>query len=103
MQDEADKSTQTLPGVEPVPVKRGRGRPAKEGAKTNAQRQAEWRARHRPVDLGAVMSRTVQELAESFDLDQGEVIRELVRFALTNKDWRKLGFSGIYASKRASV
>ena len=69
-----------------------RGRPKKAGALTNAERQAKYRAQRVQVDLGDTMSATVRRYAQDFDLTVDDVVRELVRFALTNRNWERTGF-----------
>lgn len=49
-----DKKTMTLPGI---PEKRGRGRPRKEGAMTNAERQAAFRARRKAQGIPVTVTR----------------------------------------------
>lgn len=46
MIDPSDKQTQSLP-LDDLPLKKRRGRPPKAGAKTNAERQADYRARQK--------------------------------------------------------
>jgi len=71
---------------------RGRGRPVKVGSLTAAQRQAKFRAARVQVELGEQMADTVRRYASEFDLTESEVLRELVRFALTNRNWTQEGF-----------
>jgi len=78
-------------GAECIRHPRKKGRPAGTG-KTNAERQAAFRARHVLVPLGEQMSATIRRYADDFDLTQGEVIKELIRFALTNNNWKDTGF-----------
>lgn len=78
-----------LPGAD-VPAKRGR--PASGQAKTNAQRQAEYRARHAIVPAGEMIPETIKRLADQFDISVPDVTRELLRFALCNRNWSKHGF-----------
>jgi hypothetical protein len=56
MRDPADNKTGDL-----VPVERGRGRPRKPGALTNAQRQAAYRARQRGVTPGVTKKAPVSD------------------------------------------
>jgi len=71
---------------------RGRGRPIKAGAMTAAQRQAKFRAARVSVELGETMAGTVRRYASEFDLTESQVMRELIRFALTNRNWIQEGF-----------
>ncbi len=68
MRDVTDNVTGELPGVE---HKRGRGRPRKAHAMTNAERQAAFRARRKalqPVDAKSVTKRmTVTEMLSDVD------------------------------------
>lgn len=70
-----------------------RGRPKKPDAMTNAQRQAKFRASRAAVQVGDTMSETIKRLAGQFDLTEQEVTRELLRFALCNRNWGQTGFS----------
>lgn len=72
--------------------KRRPGRPKLEAAMTNAERQAKYRTTHKAVQIGASMVATVESLAADFDMSQAEVTRELIRWALTNRNWRQTGF-----------
>ena len=78
----ADLFTQKLP----------RGRPPKAGSMTAAERQAKFRAQRVMVDLGPCMTDTVRKYSADFDLTIDDVIKELVRFALTNRNWSQTGF-----------
>lgn len=81
--DLAVDATLTLPGItRPV------GRPRKPGALTNAQRQSAFRRRA----LGDQMEATVKRLADQFELSVVEVKRQLIRFALCNRNWAQTGF-----------
>lgn len=70
-----------------------RGRPKKPDAMTNAERQAKFRASRAAVQVGDTMSATIKRLAGQFDLSEQEVTRELLRFALCNRNWSQTGFS----------
>lgn len=82
-------NTLPLPGI-PVPVKRGR-KPSG-CALTVAQRQAKFRAGRKLIETGEKIAATIKALAEQFDLTESEVTRELLRFALCNKNWKQAGF-----------
>lgn len=73
-------------------AKTHRGRPPKAGSLTGAERQAKFRAARITVNLGETMADTVRRYANEFDLSIDDVMRELVRFALTNNNWSKTGF-----------
>lgn len=71
------------------------GRPVSGIAKTNAERQAAYRNRHVLVPAGEAIPQTIARLAKQFDLPESAVTRELLRFALCNRNWGKLGFPGL--------
>lgn len=85
-----DNTTAELPGLPPPPKKRGR--PKKDDAKSNAERQAEWRKKHVQIRTGERMSDTISRLASEFDLSIDEVTAHLLRFALCNRNWKQTGF-----------
>lgn len=41
---------------------------------------------------GEQIAATIKRLADEFDLTQAEVTRELLRFALCNRNWQETGF-----------
>lgn len=86
----AVKATLTLPGI---PVKRGR--PTTGKALTAAQSQAKYRREHADDRANDRIENTVRSLAEDFDLTIAQVRRELLRFALCNRNWRQQGFPGV--------
>lgn len=79
--------TMTLPGVAPK-----RGRPATGRAMTGAQRIAKFRKSRALVPVGDRIGATIKRLAEQFDLSELVITRELLRFALCNRNWSKAGF-----------
>jgi hypothetical protein len=79
--------TMMLPGV---PGKRGRKPTGK--AMTNAERQAKYRETHKAVETGTSIARTIKRFAEDFDLTEQQITRELLRFALCNRNWAQTGF-----------
>lgn len=86
----AAKLTMTLPGI---PAKRGR--PVTGKAMTTAQRQAKYRREHTADRSNDRIESTIRSLAEEFDLAIAQVRRELLRFALCNRNWRQSGFPGV--------
>lgn len=80
--------------VGPLPQKRGRGRPRKH--ENAAARQKAFRASNTvaTVRLDGKIAPTVALLSEQFEVDQTHVINNLLRFALANRDWRKMGLGG---------
>lgn len=83
--------TAELPGI---PKAAKRGRPSTGKALSNAERQREYRKRHKSVDIGENMTATIKRFAKEFDLSEDQVTRELIRFALCNNNWGKTGFPG---------
>lgn len=69
-----------------------RGRPPKSDSMTNAQRQAKFRASRLLVPMGETMTATIARFSKEFDMTETEITRELIRFALTNRNWSKTGF-----------
>ena len=82
-----DVQTMTLPGI---PAKRGR--PASGKAMTNSERQKKWRKNHNSIKSSDRISATIKALAKDFDLPESVITRELLRFALCNKNWKQTGF-----------
>lgn len=76
-------------------AKRRVGRPRSEHSMTNAERQRLYRASHSSYNVGDKIGVTVKSLAADFDLSEDQVFRELLRFALCNKNWRQVGFPGV--------
>lgn len=60
---------------------------------TSAARVAVHRSKHVRLDVSVNLpiGKTVAELASLFDTDKSVVVRSLLRFALTNRDWRRQG------------
>lgn len=59
----------------------------------NAARVAKHRAAHARLDVSIPVgiSETIDELAEMYGTSRAVVLRSFIRFALTNRDWKKLG------------
>lgn len=72
-----------------------RGRPTSPDSKTNAERQTAFRKRHVLVDAGGSIPQTIERLAAQYGLTKDQVTRELLRFALCNKNWGRFGFPGV--------
>lgn len=83
----AEQLTMTLPGVPPK-----RGRPVTGRALSNADRQRRFRKCHKTIETGERIGATITRLAQEFDLSELEVTRELLRFALCNRNWSRTGF-----------
>lgn len=94
----AQQLTLTLPGVAPE-----RGRPASGRAMTGAQRQKRYRQRHTMVETGERIGATIKRLAQQFELDELVVTRELLRFALCNRNWAQSGFPAIATAAQKEV
>lgn len=75
-----------------APQKSPRGRPKKSDSMSNAERQAKFRARRRAVPVGDRISATISRFAKDFDLSEDEITRQLLRFALCNRNWGQTGF-----------
>lgn len=59
----------------------------------NAARVAKHRATHARLDVSVPVniSDTIDELAELYGTSRAVVLRSMIRFALTNRDWKKVG------------
>lgn len=90
----AEQLTLTLPGVAPK-----RGRRVTGTAMTNAERQKRFWQRHKTIGTGDRIGATITRLAKEFDLSELQVTRELLRFALCNKNWARTGFPSQSESK----
>ncbi len=86
-QNAAVAMTLTLPGI---PAKRGR--PVTGRAMSGAERQRRFRKRHKTIETGERIGATIKRLAEQFELSELQVTRELLRFALCNRNWWRTGF-----------
>lgn len=80
-------ATLPLPGIT-----RAVGRPRKPNSMSNAERQKSYRKRHKSVDVGESMTATIKRFSKLFDLTEDQITRELIRFALCNKNWAQTGF-----------
>jgi len=70
-------------------------RPASGNALSNAERQTRFRNRHKLIETGNQMNATITRLANHFDLTEAQVTRELIRFALCNRNWMQTGFPNL--------
>lgn len=68
------------------------GRPKSDKSMTNAERQKKHRAASKTIKTGERIAATITRLAQQFDLSEQQVTRELIRFALCNKNWSSQGF-----------
>lgn len=69
-----------------------RGRPPSPHAMTAAQRQAKYRKTHFAYDLGPKIGATIKRLSKEFDLNEDQIVRHLLAFALCNRNWSQSGF-----------
>lgn len=60
---------------------------------SDSLRVAKFRSKHARLDVPVSLpiGQTVDELASHFDCPKAVVVRSLLRFALTNRDWKKQG------------
>lgn len=80
-------------------VKRPGRKPKGERPLTNAERQANFRAKRVALETGERMANTIANLAAEFDLTKDEVIQHLLRFALCNRNWKQTGFPSTIKQK----
>jgi len=90
--------TMTLPGVAPKRGRRATGR-----AMTGAQRAAKFRKSRALVPVGDRIGATIKRLAEQFEMSELVITRELLRFALCNKNWSQQGFPGADVNREKGV
>lgn len=90
----AGQNTLELPHV----TRPGR-KPKGERPLTNAERQANFRAKRVALETGERMANTIANLAAEFDLTKDEVIQHLLRFALCNRNWKQTGFPSTIKQK----
>lgn len=88
--DRSAALTAELPGM---PGTKRRGRPQKADALSNAERQRRYRESRKIVKTGEKIAATISRFAREFDLTEDQVTRELLRFALCNRNWARTGFS----------
>jgi hypothetical protein len=69
----------------------GAGRPRIHAS--DSVRVAEFRSKHARLDvpISLPIGKTIEDLALYFGCSKADVVRSLLRFALTNRDWRKQG------------
>lgn len=58
---------------------------------TPAARQAAYRVKHASRVIDPEQAATIDGLAQSLDRASSEVLHSLIRFALTNRNWKQLG------------
>lgn len=60
---------------------------------SDSQRAAKFRSVHARLDIPVSLpiGQTINDLASCFGCSKAVVVRSLLRFALTNRDWKKQG------------
>lgn len=63
--------------------------------KSDAERVAAFRARRPMVqtNVDAHIAQTLDEIAAQFEVPRAAVIESMLKFALTNRDWKRLGLT----------
>ena len=66
----------------------GNARPA-----SDSERVAKFRSQHARLDvpISLAIGATIEDLASQYGCSKAVVVRSLLRFALTNRDWRSQG------------
>ena len=62
-------------------------------AASDSQRVAKFRSQHARLDvpISLPIGKTIEDLASQYGCSKAVVVRSLIRFALTNRDWRSQG------------
>lgn len=60
---------------------------------SDSQRVAKFRSKHARLDvpISLPIGKTIEDLASKYDCSKAVVVRSLLRFALTNRDWKTQG------------
>lgn len=60
---------------------------------SDSQRVAKFRSKHARLDvpISLPIGKSIDDLASLYDCKKAVVVRSLLRFALTNRDWKKQG------------
>lgn len=61
---------------------------------SQAERQAAYRATKKAATISAKRAEAIASIAEVLGQPQTEVLDNLLRFALTNRNWKQLGLMG---------
>jgi hypothetical protein len=91
----------TVPGADEAQFISGNQQPVTKGRRrvhsTPAARVAAFRASHKRLDFvtNERVATTIASLAEQFDCSKNDVMNSLVRYALTNRNWRQQGLWGM--------
>lgn len=70
------------------------GRPKK--YENDSERQAAYRARHPRYEVAfnnAETKATIEDIAAALDVSMNDAINSMLKFALTNRDWKRLGLT----------
>ena len=64
-----------------------------------AERQAAFRANNRRIDLVVPneLGDTLDQISDTLDMTKNSLVNAMIRFALTNHNWKK---SGVWAVKK---
>lgn len=88
-----DRAALLTPELDGIPAAVRRGRPPKADALSNSERQRRYRESRKLVKTGEKIAATIARFAQEFDLTEDQITRELLRFALCNRNWSRTGFS----------
>lgn len=60
---------------------------------SDSQRVAKFRSKHARLDvpISLPIGKTIEDLASQYGCSKAVVVRSLLRFALTNRDWKTQG------------
>ena len=77
--------------IDSVDFVTGRGRPRIHAS--DSARVAEFRSKHARLDVAIPppIGSTIADLASQYGCSKAVVVKSLLRFALTNRDWRSQG------------
>ncbi len=67
--------------------------PFRKNVSGNAQRVAKYRSQHARLDVAVspAIGQSIADLSLQFEASKNEVVNSLLRWALTNRDWKKQG------------
>lgn len=70
------------------------GRPALHADSAARKRAYREKVARLDVAIKPEISDTIGDIAESLDVSRNEVVNSLIRFALTNRNWKQVGLYG---------
>lgn len=70
------------------------GRPAIHASSAARQRAHRARLARLDVAIKPEIAETISEIAEQLNCSRNEVVNSLIRFALTNRNWKQVGLMG---------